>query len=247
MNFYDRYRKGETHSVYADIEKLGEEAFSPVFYTDVEKVLMETFRRVKLNLDIIYKELRNINYVFWKDEEGNIQALLRPLSDVDEQLDILERNIESIGKLPMSVKMFYKTVGSCDFSWNYQDDPNILWELADPIQIISLSDCILQVTDQYWFEEMEEYIQNKGFGFAFLELSADNFHKDNMSGGAAYALQLNYERSIDGKFLNEPNNTTFINYLRICFESCGFPSISYEDNKIYQEFCDKVKPQLLKI
>ncbi|MBB6239712.1 hypothetical protein HDC90_004371 [Pedobacter sp. AK013] len=40
MSFYDRYRNGETHSVYADIEKLGEEAFSPSFYPDVEKVLI---------------------------------------------------------------------------------------------------------------------------------------------------------------------------------------------------------------
>ncbi|MBT2564869.1 hypothetical protein J7E50_24610 [Pedobacter sp. ISL-68] len=247
MNFYDRYKNGESHSVYADIEKLGEEAFSPSYYPDVEKVLIETFQRVRFNLEIIYKELKNIDYVFWADETGNDEALLMPFSNTDELLNILEQNIELVGKLPVSMKMFYQIVGSCNFAWNYQDNPDILWEMADPIQVAPLTDCVSQVTDQYWLEEMEEYIQDDDFGFAFLDLSADDLHKDNVSGGPPYALQLNKEKSIDSKFLNEPNDTTFINYLRICFESCGFPGMPYADNKEFQKFFDKVKPQLQKI
>jgi hypothetical protein len=247
MSFYDRYRNGETEGVYADIEKLGEEAFSPNYYSDVEKVLIETFQRVSFNLDVIYKALKDIEYVFWKDKSGNDEALLKPFSNTDELLNILEQNIELVGKLPVSMKMFYQIVGSCNFAWNYQDDPNILWEMADPIQVTPITDCVSQVTDQYWLEEMEEYIQDNDFGFAFLDLSADDLHKDNVSGGAPYALQLNKEKSIDSKFLNESNDTTFINYLRICFENCGFPGMSYDDNKTYQEFFDSVKPQLQKI
>ena len=247
MSFYDRYNDGETHGVYSDIERLGEEAFSPSYYPEVEKVLIETFQRVRFNLEIIYKELKNIDYVFWTDKTGNDEALLKPFSNTDELLDILEQNIEPFGKLPVSLKMFYQIVGSCNFAWNYQDDPNILWEMADPIQIAPLTDCVSEVNDQYWLETMEEYIQDDDFGFAYLDLSADDLHKDNISGGAPYALQLNKGKSIDGKFLNEPNDTTFINYLRICFESCGFPGMSYADNKIFQEFFDRVKPQLQKI
>ena len=247
MSFYDRYINGETHSVYTDIEKLGEEAFSPGYYPDVEKVLTETFQRVRFNLEVIYKELKNINYVFWKDKMGNDEALSGPFSDKDDRLHILMQSVEPVGKLPISMKMFYQIVGSCNFAWNYQDAPKILWEMADPIQIAPLTDCVSQVTDPYWLEEMEEYIQDDDFGFAFLYLSADSLHKDNISGGAPYALQLNRQKSIDGKFLNEPNDTTFINYLRICFEKCGFPGMSSADNKIFQEFFDKVKPQLQKI
>jgi len=247
MSFYERYKNGETHGVYADIEKLGEEAFSPSYYSDIEKVLIETFQRVNFNLDVIYKALKDIDYIFWKDKLGNDEALLKPFSDTNELLKVLERNVEPIGKLPVSIKMFYQFVGSCNFAWNYQEDPNILWEMADPIQITPITDCVSQVTDQYWLEEMEECIQDGDFGFAYLDLSADDLHKDNISGGAPYALQLNKDKSIDGRFLNEPNDTTFINYLRICFESCGFPGMSYDNNKIFQEFYDEVKPKLLKI
>lgn len=247
MTFYDRYISGETEGVYADIEKLGEEAFSPGYYTDIEKVLTETFHPVKFNLDIIYKALLNIDYVFWKDEFGNDEAYQHPVLDTKELLGILEQQIDPIGKLPTAIRMFYEIVGSCNLAWNYNEDANILWEMADPLQIAPLSDCIAQVTDEYWPEEMEDYIQDQDFGYAFLELSADDLHKDNISGGAPYALQLKKEKSIDSNFLNEPNNTTFINYLRICFEHCGFPGMFENDNSQFKQFFDRVKPKLQKI
>ena len=51
--------------------------------------------------------------------------------------------------------------------------------------------------------------------------------------------------SIDSNFFNEPNNTTFVNYLRICFDNCGFPGITRADmQNNYQDFFNKVKPQL---
>ncbi|RBQ10102.1 hypothetical protein [Pedobacter miscanthi] len=247
MTFYSRYQNGETQDVYNDIEKLGEKAFSPDFYPDVEKVLIETFERVKFNLDIIYNELININYVFWKNEIGDDDAIIKPADNTDQLFNTLAKSIEPVGKLPQSLKIFYKIVGSCNFAWNYQENENIMWEMADPIQITPLTYCVSEVTDEYWLEEMHEYIEDEEFGSAFLELSADNFHKDNVSGGAPYALQLTQAKSIDGYFLNEPNETTFINYLRICFESCGFPGMRNQSNQSFQNFFDKVKPQLKKI
>jgi len=247
MNFYERYISGETESVYADIEKLGGEAFSPRYYTDIEKVLTETFHRIKFNLDIIYKALVDINYVFWKDKTVNDEAHQPPPLDTRELLSTLEQHIDTVGKLPVSMKKFYEIVGSCNLAWNYNEDSNILWEMADPFQIAPLTDCITQVTDEYWLEEMEDYIRDEDFGYAFLELSADNLHKDNVSGGAPYVLQLRKEKRIDSNFLNEPNDTTFINYLRICFENCGFPGMAGSDNAQFKAFFDRVKPQLQKI
>jgi hypothetical protein len=247
MTFYSRYQNGETQDVYNDIDKLGEQAFSPDYYPDIEKVLIETFERVKFNLNIIYHELKLIDYVFWKNENGNDNAIVKPFDDKDQLLVMLERSIAPVGKLPLSLKMFYKIVGACNFSWNYLKNENIMWEMADPIQISPLTDCASQVTDEYWLEEMNGYIEDEEFGFAFLELSADDLHKDNISGGAPYSLQLTQTGSIDGYFLNEPNNTTFINYLRICFESCGFPGMSNISNQSFQKFFDIVKPQLKKI
>ena len=81
-----------------------------------------------------------------------------------------------------------------------------------------------------------------------LPLSADYLHKDNISGGQPYSLQLTTTPSIDGQFLYEEHNTTFINYLRICFDNCGFSRITNpEYNNDYQKFFDKVQPQLKRI
>ncbi|WP_293308733.1 hypothetical protein [Pedobacter sp. UBA5917] len=247
MTFYNRYQNGETQDVYNDIEKLGEKAFSPDYYPDVEKVLIETFERVKFNLDIIYRELKTIGYVFWKNGTGNDDALIEPSEDTWQLLATLEKSIKTVGKLPLSLKMFYKIVGACNFAWNYRENENIIWEMADPIQIAPLSYCVSEVTDEYWLEEMNEYIEDEEYGSAFLELSADDLHKDNVSGGPPYSLQLTQTQSVDGIFLNEPNNTTFINYLRICFESCGFPGMQNQRDQSFQKFFNKVKPQLKKI
>ena len=79
----------------------------------------------------------------------------------------------------------------------------------------------------------------------FLELSADYLHKDNISGGPPYSLEITKHPGFDGLFLNEPNNTTFINYLRICIDNCGFPLIRRADCvNNYQAFFDKIKPLL---
>ena len=64
MTLYDRYISGETETVYEDIYKLGGDAFDENNFADIEKVLTVTFERVAYNLDIIYKELTNINYLF---------------------------------------------------------------------------------------------------------------------------------------------------------------------------------------
>ncbi|MBK7638750.1 MAG: hypothetical protein IPJ22_01470 [Bacteroidetes bacterium] len=92
---------------------------------------------------------------------------------------------------------------------------------------------------------MKQYMDDENYGIAFLDLAADDLHKDNISGSQGYAIQITKEPSIESNFLNEPNDTTFVNYLRICFENCGFPSITRPDmNNKYQTFFEKIKPQL---
>lgn len=247
MTFYERYLNGETKEVYNDIYELGSDAFLPSNSVEIEKVLTETFERVAYNLGIIYKELVNINYLFKTDFQFNFERpLLNPLPNTDSLLEKLEESVKPFGFVPLSLKMFYKIVGACNFGWDYDTNEDFIWEYADPIQIISLDDLISIVTDEYAFETFQEYYEDDGF--VSLELSADYFHKDNISGGQGYALQVTSKPSVDGKFLYEEHNTTFINYLRICFENCGFSRITNpENNNQYQTFFEIVKPQLKQI
>ena len=246
MTLYDRYIKGQTEEVYQDIAALKQTAFLPGNIREIEKVLTETFHRVAYNLDIIYSELQNINYLFKTEFEYNFQRPLhKPLSDTESLLTVLDKAVESYGFVPLSLKFFYRIVGGVNFGWDYETSKDFMWRMADPIQVASLDDLVNEVTDDDWKENMEDYFSDDKDGTVFLELAADDLHKDNVSGGPPYSLDITKSPSIDSKFRNEPNETTFINYLRICFKYCGFPGLARPDTKNdYQTFFDKVKPHL---
>lgn len=249
MTLYDRYINGETEEVYQEIYALGQEAFLPTNLPEIEKVMTETFQRVAYNLDIIYKELKSVNYLFKENPKYNFEKPLhKPLPDTELLLEQLDNAVKPFGFIPLSLKFFYKIVGGVNFVWDYETNEDFMWEMADPIQIASLDSAVEEVTYEYWEEEIQQYVDDEEFGCAFLNLSADDLHKDNVSGGQAYAIKITNEPTIDSIFMNEPNDTTFINYLRICFEYCGFPSITRPDmNNDYQTFFDKVKPKLKQI
>jgi hypothetical protein len=98
---------------------LGQDAFLPANLIDIEKVLTETFERVSFNLDIIYAELKNINYLFKTSFKYNFQSpLIKPLPDTENLLAKLDAAVAPFGFVPLLLKMFYKIVGACNFGWN---------------------------------------------------------------------------------------------------------------------------------
>lgn len=253
MSYFERYLSGETKKVYDDIEKLGQDAFLPANYTEVEAVLIETFRRTNVNLKIIYSELQRINYVFYTGGESSFyNPLLKPLPNAEELVEELEQEVKPFGYVPLSLKLFYKIVGACNFAWNYDVDENLYWGNdawfdSDPIQIFGLDYVLSYVKESEWKKHMIEMLEDPE-EIPFLELAADYYHKDNVSGGMPYSLKITESLSVDGLFLFEPHNTTFIDYLRICFENCGFSRMWHTANKKdYKSFFSRTKPQMLKI
>jgi len=240
MTLLEKYKNGEMKEVYAEIQKMGQDAFMPENFPEVEAVLIETFERVAYNLEVIYSELKNINYVFYD------RPYHKPLPNTDKLLKKLDKAVKDFGFVPLSLKYFYKIVGGVDFAWNYNKEKIVPWELADPIQISSLDELVSYVTDEDWKEDILDYIDDEeDYGYAFLELSADELHKDNISGGSPYSLKIEEEPTVDSDFVDEPHNTTFIDYLRICFDYCGFPG--NPDNEDYRELAAKIRPKLKQI
>lgn len=247
IKFIERYLDGEDgRAVYDDIYALGEEAFNNEYFDDVYAVLTETFNRVAFNLQVIYRELSSINYIFKSNFTSNSdRSLVAPLLNSDRLIEDLENAVADFGKIPLSLKLFYKIVGSCNFTWDYESQPILLWEGADAIQIDSLDDLVAYVTTDDWKEYITESLEYDEDEIPSLELAPDYLHKDNISGGPSYSLQITQNESIDSLFLNEPNETTFIDYLRICMENCGFPGDSdFRQHQSYKDFYIKVKPQL---
>ena len=249
MTYYQRYINGEDgRAIYNEIYSLSTKAFNDEYFNDIEKVLTETFYRVAFNLEIIFLELKDSGYAFKSDFESNSdKPLLQPLSNTNSLLAKLDEATKDFGHLPYSLKLFYKIVGACNFGWDYENNPVIPWPCADPIQICSVDDLVEYVLDDDW----EEYVRGaRDYNDSrppYLELAADYLHKDNISGGEAYAIQLTKEQSIDALLLNEPHQTTFINYLRICMENCGFSRINPSLGDDFHNFFAKVYPQLKKI
>jgi hypothetical protein len=234
--FTERYKNGETRTVYADIMSLGEKSFHKEHYKDIQNVLHETCMRASFNLSLIYNELSSIGYNFCKGTQYNFQRpIVKPLPDTEKLLQRLDRIVKPYGHVPESLKTFYKIIGGCNFAWDYDSNDEIPWEGADPIQIIPLDDLVSELV------EMEED------PIEYLDLSADYFHKDNISGGPAYAIEITERPVIDGHFLHEEHDTTFMDYLRITFENCGFSRGEYINEPEFMRFVEKVRSRLLPI
>lgn len=246
MQLYKRYLEGNTVSVYNDIYKLEEKNLLHTHIRDVELVLEETFKRVAFNLNIIYNALLDIGYHFNTDEMSVSKTPLQTQpKQVKHLLDALHFHVSDFGCIPLALQYFYKVIDGVDFTWDYRANTNILWPLADPIQIPRLSYLVKQVTPEYWKEDMKTCMLDANLKHAFLELSADSLHKDNISGGPAYALQLPKTCTVDAVMLNTPYRTTFINYLRTCMDNCGFPGTMHSSKKAsFTAFYNLVKPQL---
>lgn len=244
MTLYERYIDGQFKQVYEDISTLGQDAFLPEHLFDIEKVLRETFQRVAYNLDVIYAELKNIQYSFKTKFEYNSQCpLVKPLPNTEALLIQLENIVRPFGFVPLSLKMFYSVVGACNLSWDYETNGYPIWLLADPLQIFSLDDVVAEMADENYINDQRAYYKEDGF--VAIQLSADYFHKDNISGGQSYSLKVTSKRSVDAEWLDEEHGTTFIDYLRICFDNCGFSRIAHiENNNDYRAFLRKVKPML---
>jgi hypothetical protein len=249
MNLYERYLRGETISVYNKIDKLEHNKLNIEQKKEIEKILNETFQRVAFNLEIIHKELISIGYLFKTNYKFNFEKPLHgPIENTEFLIKKIDTAVRPFGFVPLSLKYFYRIVGGVNFVWDFETDEKMMWEMADPIQVASIDSIVEEVMNEDWKEDIQQYVDDEDFGCAFLDLSADDLHKDNVSGGQAYAIVITKKQQIDAKFMNEPNETTFINYLRICFDNCGFPGMTGTNiNPDFQVFCNKVRPQLLKI
>jgi len=237
MRLLKRYLEGDTVAVYEEIERIGQKAFKKDNLPDVKAVLTETMTRVAHNLDVIYAALVEEKYCFKKDPRYDFTPpLLKPRWGTQFYIYRLERAVRPFGHIPLSLKIFYRVVGACDFAWDYKVEEEIPWEGADPIQLDSIADLLAET------RQMEPPEDSDPIG---IPISADYYHKDNISGGPPYSIELTERPQIDSRFLNEEHETTFVNYLRITLDGCGFSkAFAAKDRPDFINYCKKVKPLL---
>ena len=234
---YERYMKEFHQEVYDEILVRNEEIFDKSLYQDVQLVLREIMQRVRSNIEVIIPRLRTLNYRFgegfWNqfddlspeekaEIEKDVPIFKAPESETAEKIARLE---SLIGTLSLSFKCWYENVGSVNLIGLF-DSSNTTsvstfeyGSILDPLFVYSM-DMVLNmvegfIADDVWKNE------------PLLTLSPDNYYKYGFSGSGVYAIRIP-SPTFDASLLLERHQTTFINYLRLCFRWGGFPGLEQD-------------------
>jgi Flp pilus assembly protein TadD len=219
-DFVTRYRAGE-HAVWNELVKhtpallahgdLHEEGMA------VAKLLMQ---RVRQNTDAVRATLVAAGASL-EDEE-------RPAADED-----LERLTSLVGPLPIALHALWTVCGSLQLMPKHASNREPSYgnnELeAEGISLIALDPLAIDGPDIGWqLDEYEAELAETHRDLLqplFLSVAPDYLHKQNISGGSAYAFELPTQASdaVDPDLLEESHETTLVEYLRICFAQGGFP------------------------
>ena len=218
MDYLERYINGEHEQVWTELQALGAAVRQEPNYTLARRVAYETMRRVRANCERIVNRLTTMNYTFGVFPDGSSRFTLGPLVPPDkasgEDLSALE---EAVGPLPISLVAFWEQVGSVDLvgmhpEWVKGSDPFVIDPPKAAVSQLDAKD-----------ERM------KSLGHFEASLAPDDLHKDNISGGSAYAVQLP-DPGADFLFRNERHNLYFVHYLRFAIlHFGGFPGLEGGD------------------
>jgi hypothetical protein len=201
---------------------------------DAVAVVQETMLRVRENIKEITARLYTLGYAFGTYPDGitKIYGYPQPHNPPKANIkrEILEfEQLEGVGKLPLSLSMFWEIVGDVDWMgyhplWPPYSDPLVV----DPIEAARSE------YEDWHYAVNEGDVEAGQFG---IPIAPDYFHKDNVSGGAPYTI-LVPNAAIDAVLEYERHQTTFVNYLRICFAHGGFPGVEWHSGEIPKMVAD---------
>jgi hypothetical protein len=196
MNFVERYRNGEHRRVTSELASLGEP--NDATRREAEAVAELAMARVAHNCRLIANRLSAMGYSFSvfcdAEDDGGPQPPLVPFTTQDDAA--IARLKTRVGALPLTLEYFWKTVGSVAFTGTHPNFPSML----DPLVMFSAE----FVADELQHREPEDD------GSIHLPLSPDDYHKDNISGGAPYSVALP-QTSFDFELLYESRGVDFWN------------------------------------
>ena len=217
-SWVERYVAGEHESVWAEVVALGPRAIDPALAPAVDALAHETMQRALRNVEALKSLLPSIGWRFKFPMSGPPSdhcVHAPPQPDVAEKIAALQ---ELCGPLPASIRAWWEVVGTVCFMRvppDKQEDP-----LPDPLVVGPIEAVIAE------FGEWESDAEYRRLMPRFhAPLAPDELHKDDISGGAPYALELP-SSAADGVLLNEWHDATFVGYLREAFRWAGVPGWS---------------------
>lgn len=213
MSLLDRYTAGDHISVWQELVEMGPRVQDdPVAL----EVAFETMRRVQHNLQLVIERLRSEG---WRFSESDVYAIWAPPHQATtDQITELERRLH--GPIPLALKAFWSVVGTVSLI-RIASGPEHDLSLPDPLVVGPVDHALSEFSE--W--ESDEERSSEPFR---APLAPDAFHKDNISGGPPYEIELP-DAGADPLFVNEPHDVTFVSYLRIAFAAGGLPG--WENNE----------------
>lgn len=230
-SYLERYQRGDREQVWLELYSLGDAIQAEPLFSDALAVTRETMSRVRRNIVELIKRLNALNYSFgiYPDRKSKISGYNGPLSPPKPNISkkiMKYEELPGIHSIPLSLKVFWEVVGEVDFSGHYPKMPRF----ADPLIVFPI-EAIDSAHDQWQFAIQAGDVDAGSF---LVPLAPDCFHKDNVSGGEPYGIFVP-NNGIDGSFANERHQTTFVNYLRLCFQYGGFPGLHWTNDPIPNE------------
>lgn len=213
MNLVERYAAGEHVAVWQELVAMGPRAQDDAVAFEVA---LETMRRVQHNLELVIERLRSEGWRFSNSDVYPIWA--PPHQTTADQITELERRLR--GPIPLALKAFWNVVGTVSLmreASGYDEDLS----LPDPLVVGPVDHALSELSE--W--KADEYRSSEPFR---APLAPDALHKDDISGGVPYEVELP-DTTADPLFLNEPHETTFVGYLRSALAAGGLPGWEHNE------------------
>ncbi len=227
ITYLERYLAGEYEPVWAELVALGGRVCEEPLYTEARAVARETMRRVRHNVELLIPRLRALGYRFgeglFPDAPLDPEVVpgpphAPPEADAPARVDELEG---LVGAIPLSVRAFYEVVGAVNLAGMHPDWPRAC--NLDPLFVYPLHVQIDMCGD--WLARKAAAGQNAGWAAfpVMLTMAPDEDSKYGVEGDV-YEMVVP-TAAMDGMLLGERHQTTFVNYLRTCFQWAGFPGL----------------------
>ena len=205
LDLLKRYKDGKQEEVWQQLLELGQAFQEEPLHAQVKQVVDETMKRVRKNVELLYRRLQEIDFHFDKKTDWwQMDPFVAPPDDVATELEKIEK---TIGVLPLSLRSFCEHVGSVRFLGRHE-------EIECDYQDILFVDVFSLIWDEFdqWEADWEED------GEPFRVPLAIDFSQSGLPPGIEVP-----NSCVDAKIW--PGETFFVEYLRDSLHWGGFPGL----------------------
>jgi hypothetical protein len=218
VDYLQRYLTGEHETVWRELCKLGQVERSPDLSAESEAVAMEVMNRVAANVDRIIEQLETRGYEFGRYPDGEpVPGVATARVKPSDELAAAARSLQArVGAIPLSLRSFWQVVGEVTLVGRAPGGG--LPDYSDPLWVEGPAAALVELDDGAG--------QGDAAGGFLCPIAPDVLHKDNVSGGAPYAISLP-NTAFDAPVEQEWHGAAFVTYLRTAIlEWGGFPGLS---------------------